>query len=581
MASTTFISRVTKIAREWLQDVNDCVYGPTAPTTTLRGQLASTASAADGAGLVKASHNLNYVAATLGAKFKEKVSVKDHPFLAKLDGVTDDTSAVNAAIAFAASAGYSIEFPAGHCYINGTVNLANKVCITGAGKAASEIWFGPSGSFTLTGTSGSPIGYLTIEKLGLTNQGGGPTYCATFNYATRVSIVDCVVYNTGLNLNGFNYFIVERCDLFSGTLFATHPTVNVLSEALKVIRCQGSGFKIDVQNTADVFVDGCSMLGGQTQISVQRGTQPATYYTPVFISNSVIDAGNDEGIRLYGACPHITNVWTSSGRTNLKDGIYLEDCKEGAVVNAQSRFNGRHGLHIDNCSDLSISDSTFNDNKNYGININNSTGLRFMANQMNAVGAAWFGGGYAQVKGISDDAANCTGIVFVGNKCSGNSSVDVNLPSTTNLLIGNTGTGATNSKSLNTYVPGTFTPVIQGGTTAGVGTYATQAGAYTKIGNVCTVTGFVSVTAHTGTGSLQIGGLPFTSKNQANLFQPMTLAFVSNIALTAGNYAQAIILPNTTTAGLVQSATGGGGISNVPMDAVFDLAFSATYITET
>lgn len=48
MASTTFISRVTRIAREWLQDVNDCVYGPTAPTTTLRGQLADSTSVSNG-----------------------------------------------------------------------------------------------------------------------------------------------------------------------------------------------------------------------------------------------------------------------------------------------------------------------------------------------------------------------------------------------------------------------------------------------------------------------------------------------------------------------------------------------------
>ena len=52
MASTTFVSNVTKIVRAWLQDVNDSTYGPTAPTTTLRGQLADSTSASNGTGLL-------------------------------------------------------------------------------------------------------------------------------------------------------------------------------------------------------------------------------------------------------------------------------------------------------------------------------------------------------------------------------------------------------------------------------------------------------------------------------------------------------------------------------------------------
>lgn len=99
MASTTFISRVTKIAREWLQDVNDCVYGPTAPTTTLRGQLASAASASDGAGLVRTNRLLNYAAGTLGYENNIRVHIRQFAGFVG-DGVADDTAVLQGALDF-------------------------------------------------------------------------------------------------------------------------------------------------------------------------------------------------------------------------------------------------------------------------------------------------------------------------------------------------------------------------------------------------------------------------------------------------------------------------------------------------
>ncbi len=47
MATTEFVAG-TPVLKEWLNDVNDSTYGPTAPTTTLRGQLADPTSASNG-----------------------------------------------------------------------------------------------------------------------------------------------------------------------------------------------------------------------------------------------------------------------------------------------------------------------------------------------------------------------------------------------------------------------------------------------------------------------------------------------------------------------------------------------------
>jgi hypothetical protein len=102
---------------------------------------------------------------------------------------------------------------------------------------------------------------------------------------------------------------------------------------------------------------------------------------------------------------------------------------------------------------------------------------------------------------------------------------DVTL-STGNLVIGTSGKGidfsATpgtgTSELLADYEEGTFTPVIAGQTSDGVGTYTNQIGRYTKVGRAVHFTIFVTWTAHTGTGNMLIRGLPFTSNSTAGQF---------------------------------------------------------------
>ena len=52
MADTTFVNKITPITAEWLNDVNDAVYGPTYPATTFPAKLSDPTSVTNGAGLV-------------------------------------------------------------------------------------------------------------------------------------------------------------------------------------------------------------------------------------------------------------------------------------------------------------------------------------------------------------------------------------------------------------------------------------------------------------------------------------------------------------------------------------------------
>jgi hypothetical protein len=70
---------------------------------------------------------------------------------------------------------------------------------------------------------------------------------------------------------------------------------------------------------------------------------------------------------------------------------------------------------------------------------------------------------------------------------------------------------SSDANTLDDYEQGTFTPTAVGGTTAGTTTYVGQVGHYTKIGRQVTVTIYLQYSAMTGTGPLQIGGLPFST----------------------------------------------------------------------
>ena len=80
---------------------------------------------------------------------------------------------------------------------------------------------------------------------------------------------------------------------------------------------------------------------------------------------------------------------------------------------------------------------------------------------------------------------------------------------------GTTGTATTNIMQF--YEEGTFVPTLLGGTSAGATTYSVQVGWYTKIGNLCTISGQINASALTGTGNAQLGGIPFTNKTATNL----------------------------------------------------------------
>lgn len=151
-----------------------------------------------------------------------------------------------------------------------------------------------------------------------------------------------------------------------------------------------------------------------------------------------------------------------------------------------------------------------------------------------------------------------------------------------NLVIGTSGkgidfsatSGSGTSELLADYEEGTFTPTIVGTGGAGVGTYTTQVGQYTKIGRQVTVQIALGWSAHTATGDMFISGLPFTCSSVRSSISAMSY----DMALAANSYLGGRVTASGTTIELVNLVVGGGAWSGVAIDtSVVSLIVTATY----
>ena len=126
------------------------------------------------------------------------------------------------------------------------------------------------------------------------------------------------------------------------------------------------------------------------------------------------------------------------------------------------------------------------------------------------------------------------------------------------------------ANALDDYEEGTWTPTIEGSTTAGTGTYAFQNGRYTKIGRLVQIVFNVSISAHTGTGNILIAGVPFAA---ASGIGGQFSARAENLTYTGS---QILCSIDTSTLELKQFSTASGATS-VPIDTSFVLRVTGTY----
>lgn len=129
---------------------------------------------------------------------------------------------------------------------------------------------------------------------------------------------------------------------------------------------------------------------------------------------------------------------------------------------------------------------------------------------------------------------------------------------------------SSDSNTLDYYQEGTWTPTVVGTTTAGTGTYLTQYGTYTRIGNRVQFSAIIQMTAHTGTGNIRISGLPFTSTSYVQVVNILS----QNLTFTGQLSAYVVSsTSNIELVALVSNATW----NPVLMDTVFNIWINGIY----
>ena len=151
-----------------------------------------------------------------------------------------------------------------------------------------------------------------------------------------------------------------------------------------------------------------------------------------------------------------------------------------------------------------------------------------------------------------------------------------------NIIIGTSGKGidfsATpgtgTSELLSDYEEGTWTPTFIGDTVPGITVYASQIGAYTKVGRQVTITGDVSVTATTGSGGLLIGGLPF---NNSASFRAVGAVMTDGLNWSGGSMMTGYMALSATSMRIYGSSDDGALTQQNITNEIAAVYFTLTY----
>ena len=241
---------------------------PTA--ATLATDLANTAAAPKGAGLVGYNSGLTYAAGTVGYALEHAISgsplVTPQQFGAVADGVANDTTAVQAAI----NAGGVVYFPAG-TYLCDTLTLAAGTVLIGAGPgkttiAQNNITGSSYGTlYCDSGSTSATLDKIVVRGLRLLGKVATLGFSQFVHLASFSGVRDLLIDNV--------HFVGFRGD---GLLIGASPTALTERHNYNVIvrDCVFDGVNNDNRNGISVIdVDGLYVTGCSFK-NVTRSTMP-------------------------------------------------------------------------------------------------------------------------------------------------------------------------------------------------------------------------------------------------------------------------------------------------------------------
>jgi Pectate lyase superfamily protein len=553
----------------------------------LRADLASTAS---GKGAALVGYKLTEtgsVARTVLQKLDDYVCVLD--FGAVGDGVADDTTAFQSAI----DTGRYVLVPYGSYKIVGPLNLKEGGLIgEGFGVGGAGAQFAKLTFYNCTNTLNGAIytristqksQFPRLENLYIeASSWDGTTGCLGYGLDIEAPIIASRLYITGFKKSG---------------VFLHNDAAGV-------------------GPYESIFTNVRSLVNGQHGFLVGAGANVITLINCEAKWN---------GAPSYGTTPTVAGSY---------DGIYVDNTSDGssylsfhptslAIIGGDCSYNSRYGLNVVDSTGANIQLGYSEQNKSadgyqhaVGAQLRNNTinfvfvtatqGFEVFNGQSSSVLAQtnriWangynFGGGgnagQTQVydKSYSTNGGKRTRILYLGSDDNGaTNSTQLQADVSGNAFFNTNGTGkfqftsgvqvgnanVSDANTLDWYVESTFTPTIAGTTTAGAGTYTTQIGEQTRIGNRMFVNIVLTWTAHTGTGSMKVNGLSTAAKNTTGAVWALSVVY-DGIVVGAGKEAGAAVLANGTSISLYDMDQAGGALALMALDTAGSLYIQGSY----
>ena len=188
-----FISRAGSPAQVYVDAVNFSILVQDRQGTTVFSVPEGTGISPNASGVVYDPAGTGSVATTVQTKLRESVSVKD--FGADPTGVSNSTTAIQAAITYAGISGGLVIFPAGTYKVTSQITIQNdKVFIEGAGQGATYIDFEPTAN---------AVCFLVDKGSTVCYQGG---ICGISFYSN-----DTTYTKTAIKLVDTSGYIVKEC----------------------------------------------------------------------------------------------------------------------------------------------------------------------------------------------------------------------------------------------------------------------------------------------------------------------------------------------------------------------------------
>ena len=401
------------------------------------------------------SHAVTPLEGSVAAKLKAFVSVKDAPYNAKGDGVTNDTAAIQAAInAVSAAGGGTVLVPAGNYRLNsGLTYNGNNLTIEGEGPRATR--------FTSTFATGDIIrignGTANPDNVTLTGfamsstvartSGAAIVLQNTFNCAVRDFRLDANMFDGVLVEGGPNQFQNYISDFVidsgsNGILLGNAALVQgIYITSGLIANCTGAG--IFARNVSGWYIDHLDIIrckdgittfpaaGQQTNAAFLADitADTSTEYGFLFLSNGGF-CGDLNLVGCWAATCGEDGVFINEGAGNVS-GILLSACR--FINNGKAGFRAVTGDHItlENCH--SFSNSTDGLNTADGIAFGNGMGNFSVIGGSSCNTAGLFPGGN-QRAGISI-GTGCDNFAIIG--------VDVQNNATAGIIDSSTGLNKT------------------------------------------------------------------------------------------------------------------------------------------